>query len=147
MEGLLVLGLRFRPEEDDIWIDVSEPEFPRGRIALEDHVHAAKSVIRALLAGLATQTRYSFGRCGEYSFGSDEFWGEAAVWRAIDLAGRAKSRHPMLRPLWTEVCALINRDDVWSAVERVAASLVACEELLGCEVEEIVQHSAPNCVR
>jgi hypothetical protein len=148
LEGLEIERLGQFAEDDEVWIDVIEPELPAGPIRDHSDCAAAKSLIRALLAGPAAQQRYSFGAAsGRNPLGSDAVANEDCVWRAIDLAGRLKSEGAVMEPLWGDVCALIARADVWTAIMRVAASLSTSDELLGCEVEEIVRFSIPNFER
>lgn len=148
IEGMEIERVHHCSEEDDVSIDVVEPELPDGHIWNHRDRAAAKSMIRALLAGPAAQERYSFGAvCGGELLRDDDTTGQACVWRAIGLAGRIESSVAVIEPLWLEVGALISRPDVWDAVERVAASLAASEELVGCELEEIVRSAIPDAMR
>lgn len=135
------------------WIDVIHPDLSRSRLSRSETTRSdAKSVIRALLAGPAAQSRYSFGTLPpddplpEFDLADAEMLEQEAVWHAIALAGKISEDSPsLIRSLWREVNGLIQRDEIWSAIDAVANTLLITGELAGCEVHDIVRYAmGPN---
>jgi hypothetical protein len=129
------------------WIDVAYPNLSQSRLNRSETARsAAKSVIRALLAGPAAQSRYSFGTLPpdeplpDFDLADQEMREQEAVWHAIALAGRISRDSPsLIRSLWRQVYRLIHGDEVWPAIEAVAKSLLLNGELAGCEIRDIVR--------
>src|SRR5665811_691237 len=65
LEGLEIERVSVEREGDaSSWIDIREPDLSQSSLRSSTKARAAtKSVIRGLLAGPATQGRYSFGAC------------------------------------------------------------------------------------
>jgi hypothetical protein len=129
------------------WIDVTYPDLNQLRLSTSETARSgAKSVIRALLAGPAAQSRYSFGTLPpddplpDFDLADREMLEHEAVWHAIALAGRISRDSPsLIRSLWRQVYRLIHGDEVWTAVEVVAQSLLLNGELAGCEIRDITR--------
>lgn len=132
------------------WIDVTHPDLSECRLSELARAHTdAKSVIRASLAGPASQSRYSFGTyppdcpLPDFDLADREMLEDEAVWRAIALAGTISKDSPsLIRSLWKGVNGLIQGDEVWPAIEAVAQMLLITGELAGCEVHDIVRQAA-----
>ena len=146
-EGLEVVCL-YIENDGSSWIDVTYPGLSQSR--LDRSVRArldAKSVIRALLAGPASELRYRFG--SPYPDGPLEFdllapgmLESEAVWRAISIAGRVSEIGPyLIHSLWRRVNHQIHQGNAWVAIEAVANALLITGELAGCEVSEIAKNA------
>jgi len=122
----------------EAWIDVDHPRLSAdGPLRGYDTINAHK-IIRASLAGLAAQDAWGFGRCcRRFIFCDKTDFAEAAIWRAISLAGRIDAGPPVLPPLWQEVQEYLFTDEHWAAVSAVAETLIRDGELSGTEIAEI----------
>jgi hypothetical protein len=143
-ESLEIDRVSIEPDGDaPSWIDIKEPDLREVRLRSSAQAQAlAKSVIRALLAGPAAQSRYSFGWCTpEFNIGDRHLIDQETAWRAISIAGLIKSKGALIPVLWREVTTIIQQPEVWAAVEAVAAALLLNGELAGCEVDEIARHA------
>jgi hypothetical protein len=131
------------------WIDVNHPNLSQSCLnSSETARSAATSVIRALLAGPAAQSRYSFGTfptdspLPDFNLADREMLEQEAVWRAISLAGKISKNSPsIIRSLWRETSGLIQGERVWPAIDAVANMLLITGELAGCEVHDIARHA------
>jgi hypothetical protein len=93
------------------WIEVLQPDFSKSRLSKSVGARSdAKAVIRAWLAGPATESRYMFGTCPSdhplpaFNLADDDLVENEAVWRAISLAGKISSDRPLLvHSLWRRV--------------------------------------------
>jgi hypothetical protein len=145
LEGLEIVQVSIEAEDDAAsWIDVREPDLSQSRLRSSSKARtSAKSIIRGLLAGPASQKQYSAGACPvEFDITDPNILDQETVWRAISLAGSVDTDGPaQLRRLWKEVVRTIQRPDIWSAVEAIAAALLRDRELAGSEIEEIAQYA------
>ena len=146
LEGLEVVRLCMEPEGNiSCWIEIREPNLSRWRLSSSSRAREeAKSIIRALLAGPAAQSRYSFGSCAmEFNLLDRYLLAEEAVWRAIAIAGKFVDDGPaLIHTLWAEVANMIQDNGNWAGIDSVAETLLSSRELAGCEVREIVQKAA-----
>ena len=144
-ESLEIDRVSIEPDGDaPSWIDIKEPDLSEVRLRSSAKAQAsAKSVIRALLAGPAVQSRYSFGWCTpEFNIADRHLIDQETASRAIAIAGAIKSQGRALVPdLWREVITVVQQPEVWAAIEAVAAALLLNRELAGCEVDEIARHA------
>jgi hypothetical protein len=146
VESLDVVRI-FIEDDGSSWIDVQYPVLSRSRLNVSAQARSnARAVIRALLAGPAAQSRYSFGTCpadhpsSDFDLAKSGMMEHEAVWRAISLAGMISSDGPMLiRSMWRRVDRLIQGDEVWPSIEAVAKSLLITGDLTGSEVREIAR--------
>jgi hypothetical protein len=148
-ESLDVVRVSITQDNGSSWIEVQYPNFSPSRLSRSVAARSeAKAVIRALLAGPATQLRYSFGSyppghsLPEFDLASRYMIESEAVWRAIALAGKISNDGPSLvRSLWRRVNRLLQGDEIWPAIEAVAKALLINGELAGCEVSDIARHA------
>jgi hypothetical protein len=155
-EPLEVIRVSIQKEDDaSSWIDVTYPNLSQSRLNRSATARSdAKSVIRALLAGPAAQSRYSFGTppahiaLPDFNLADPELLEAEPIWYAIALATKISNDSPsLIRALWKRVAHLIQGDEVWAAIEAVAKALLINGELAGCEVRDIARHAVSNADR
>jgi len=149
-ESLEVVRVSIQNEDDaSSWIDVTYPNLSQSRLTRSVTARSdAKSVIRALLAGPAAQSRYSFGAPSahialpDFNLADPELLEAEPIWYAIALATKISNDSPsLIHSLWKRVTRLIRGDEVWTAIEAVAKALLINGELAGCEVCDIANHA------
>jgi hypothetical protein len=156
LENLEIIRVSINRDGDaSSWIEIREPVLSPSRLRSSPRVRRqVKSIIRGLLAGPASQQKYSFGACArEFNIADRHLIDQETAWRAVSLAGALHADGPALLPsFWSEVTATIQTPEIWATVEAVAAALLGDRELAGCEVDEIARYamkltnekSAPN---
>jgi hypothetical protein len=147
-EALEVVQI-FIEDNGSSWIEVQYPDLSQSRLSRSVRARSdAKAVIRALLAGPATQLRYSFGTCDpddplpDFDLAAPYMIESEAVWRAISLSGRISKDSPsLICSSWRRVNRLVHGDKIWQAIAAVADALLINGELAGGEVREIANYA------
>ena len=149
-ESLELVRIMMDDKDDgSSWIEVLQPDLSKSRLHRSVRARSdAKAVIRAWLAGPATQLRYIFGKypsdcpLPDFSLADSYMIESKAVWRAISLAGKISRDSPsVIRSSWLRVSHLVQGDEIWPAVEAVAKALLINGELAGCEVCDIARYA------
>jgi len=148
-ESLEVVRVYFEADGSS-WMDIKCPDLTPSRLNRSVRARSdAKSVIRALLAGPAALSRYSFGAApAAFPFqiiANRTALEDEAASEAIALAANFSNDTPaLIDTMWRRVSGRINDAWSWLAIQAVAQSLLLNGELAGCEISAIIQVALKN---
>lgn len=120
LEGLTVVDASISADDEAAYVEVSEPVLPETGALNGQNRKAAVSIIRALLAGIAADSK-----CSAVDLMDPGFLGEDAVIRAAAMMRRITSDPARVLPgIWRDVTKVVSAPRTWAAITAVAELLL-----------------------